>query len=455
MIGAGLAGLSAARRLRRGGASVIVLEARGRPGGRVHSRRLACGRAIDLGAQFIGDGQRHVSALAAEAGLRRVSAMVPGDVLHLTAPRAGPQRLPPGALPLAALDRLDALQALWRLERSVSGLGPAEMAGLDRLDAASFLRGRTFLGPAFRALASRLEGEMCAPLAAVSTYELLEQLRSVGGFAGEEASARWFLAEGAEGLTRHLAREIGGALVLNAPVRAVAQDTGGVRVVSARGQHRAGHAIVAVPPQLYGAIGLLPLLPPAWRGVLAGWRNGSVVKTILVFAEPWWRRSGLSGTILGAGGRFGAAVDSSPADGGLGVLILFSTARSAQSLRRIACEPGRIAAALRWLRHAHDATPPDPLAAYSVDWSADPFSVGGYASRRGLGGWSGAPDLFLPLGRLHFAGTETASRWRSFMEGAVDSGWRAAGAVLGAARGTPGGQGSGPALETSLGAVVG
>jgi monoamine oxidase len=81
--------------------------------------------------------------------------------------------------------------------------------------------------------------------------------------------------------------------------------------------------------------------------------------------------------------------------------------------------------------HAFGSPVQDPVEARSVDWSADPFSLGGYASRRGIGGWIAAPDLFAPHGRLHFAGSETANRWRSFMDGAVQSGLRAAGEILG------------------------
>ncbi len=430
VIGAGLAGLSAARHLKAHGASVIVLEARDRAGGRVHSQRLRSGQVIDLGAQFLGDAQTHVSALVDEAGLRRVSAAVPGDLLYFPAEDAAPQRGAPDAFPLPVIDRLDAFQALWRLERSVALLSGEDIARLDRIDAASFVRDKTFLDPAFHAIGGYLEGEICTPLAGVSAYEALEQGASIGGFESEGTSMRWFLADGAEGMTRYLAHAVGGSLILNAPVSRVAQDAGNVVVTAATGVYRADRVIVAVPPQFYRKIGVLHELPAHWQAALGGWRLGSVVKTMLVFQEPWWRRSGLSGTIVNPGGMFGAAVDASP-ETGPGILIVFSTARGAQALGRFPDEKARVAEAMRWLSHAHSAGVPDLLYARSIDWSADPFSLGGYSSRRGIGGWSAAPDLFAPHGRLHFAGTETANRWRSFMDGAIQSGLRAAGEILG------------------------
>jgi monoamine oxidase len=430
VIGAGLAGLSAARHLQAQGASVIVLEARGRAGGRVHSQRLGGGQMIDLGAQFMGDAHTHMAALADEAGLRRISAAVPGDLLHLSSDGAAPQRGSPDSLPLPMIDRLDALQALWRLERSVASLGGEDLARLDQIDAASFLRDKTFLDPAYRAIGGYVEGEMCTELIHVSAYEAIEQGASIGGFSGEGSSIQWFLADGAEGMTRYLADAVGASLILNAPVSRVAQEADAVTVTAATGTYRADRAIVAVPPQFYGAIGVLQGLPRSWRAALGGWRLGSVVKTILVFKEPWWRRAGLSGMIVNPGGMFGAALDASPEDG-LGILVVFSTAQGAQALGRLPDEKARVAAAMRWLRHVHGTGVPEPVDARSIDWSADPFSLGGYASRRGIGGWSATPDLFAPHGQLHFAGTETANRWRSFMDGAIQSGLRAAGEILG------------------------
>jgi monoamine oxidase len=430
VIGAGLAGLAAARQLRAQGASVLVLEARDRAGGRVHSQRLASGQTIDLGAQFIGDAHTHMVALAREAGLRRVSAEVPGELLHLSSDVAAPQRGTPDALPLPFVDQLDAAQAFWRLEKSVTSVSPEDRLRLDRIDAASFIRDKTFRDPAFQAIGGYLEAELSTPLTGVSAYEALQQGASIGGLANEAGSITSFLADGAAGITRHLANAVGASLLLNAPVTRVKQEAGAVTVTAATGTYRAGRVIVAVPPQLYGAIGVLQELPSSWQAALAGWRLGYAVKTILVFHKPWWRQSGLSGTIVNpSGSMFLAAVDGSP-ESGPGIQVIFSTARGAQALSKLADEKARIAAALRWLSHVYATTVPAPLDARSIDWSADPLSLGGYASRRGIGGWTTAPDLFAPHGQLHFAGTETADRWRSFMDGAVQSGLRAANEIL-------------------------
>jgi monoamine oxidase len=248
----------------------------------------------------------------------------------------------------------------------------------------------------------------------------------VGGLAGEIGSAGWFLPDGASGLVDYLATELAGDVLLNSPAAFVSVDRSGVSLRVHDETIRAGRAIIAIPPQLYRAAGLLPQLPETWRPLLADWRPGAVVKTILVYDLPWWRSRGFSGSVLAPDEVFSAAVDTSPALGGPGVLVVFSTARGARTLGETAHESARVAQAANWVRQCFGGEVPRLVTGRSINWSSDPHSLGGYASRRAPGGWAKVTDLFSPLGRLHFAGTETASSWRSFMEGAILSGLRAA-----------------------------
>lgn len=432
VIGAGLAGLSAARRLKARGASVTVLEARPRIGGRVLTERLRTGHVVDHGAQFLCDAHKRVSALVDEVGLTRIAPFKAGQYAYIGSPSAKPALAHAGDLPLSFLAKLDALQAYWRQERYQRSAAGAKRACWDNRSAAKFLRKLTFTDEAYRFLAGHLEGEFCAPLDTFSALELIEQAASVGGRQGEADSAQWFLAEGTGPLTDHLAGTLGVSLVLNAPVTRVQQEARSVTVHSTGTTYRARQLIVTAPPQLYGAIGGLPFLPENRQQVINGFRLGSVIKTVIVFAKPWWRARGLSGSILSPGAVCNAGLDASPPNGQVGILVLFSTSISGRRLGQTASEPERIVRVLEWLRSVTESAVPAPIAARSTDWTADPWSLGGYASRRGLGGWAAAPDLFAPVGNIHFAGTETATEWRSFMEGALQSGESAADAVCAA-----------------------
>jgi len=428
VIGGGLAGLETARRLRAAGTSVVVLEARDRVGGRVHSQRLETGYTIDLGAQFIGDVQRRISALVDEVGLTRVPPHTVGDNLFLL-PDTEPVLRQGEGLPLSLIGRLDALVAMWGLDRRLQSFR-ADVEGLDAVPAARFVRDLTHTRVPADFLAAYAEGELCASLEQTSAYELLDQVASAGGMDGEGNSARWYLAEGTGPLADHLAGRLGESVVLNSPVTKIEPHGEWLSVDCATGVYRGRHLIVSVPPQLYGRIGLLAALPDERRRAIAGYQLGHVIKTILVFPSPWWRELGASGRIQSVGGIFNQAVDTSPANGSVGILVLFATAAGAVRLSAMTEESDRIARAVGWLEGVSGRAVPQPIAARSINWNADPYSLGGYASRRGMGGWRLAPDLFAPVGRIHFAGTETASEWRSFMEGALQSAERAADEVL-------------------------
>jgi monoamine oxidase len=436
VIGAGLAGLSAAQQLKERGASVRVLEARSRVGGRAHSERIESGRiqgaeqVIDLGAQFIGDAHVRLSALVDEVGLTRVPRNSEGKSVYLCSSEGKHVVVNGDDLPLSALGKLDAMQIDWRIGRRLRDLGVADAATLDRMTAAQYFRQLAFTDEAFRYVVGWIEAEFCVAADAFSAHEFLEQFASVGGRKGEAASAGWFLSEGISPLAHHLAGRLGSSVVLNAPVVSVRQDDNAVMVDTGAATYQARSLIVTTPPQLYRSMGLLQLMPDHRRQVIDGYRSGAVIKTVLVFDAPWWRDRGLSGSMLCPGGICNAAIDASPPRSKAGILVLFSTAESGRKLGQTTVEAERIDRVLAWLRCVTGGAVPAPIAARSVDWSIDSWSLGGYASRRGLGGWAAAPDLFAPIGRIHFAGTETATVWRAFMEGALQSAERAVEAVL-------------------------
>ncbi len=429
VIGGGLAGLSAARQLKNQGASVVVLEARNRMGGRISSQVLRNGQVIDLGAQFVSDAQSRISELVDEVGLTRVQPHKTGEHLFISSSKATPIRVAADAMPLPIFSKLDMLFANWRFEHALHNFRN-DISRLDAISASAFLGKLTHTGVTESYLSALIEGEYCVPLDDISAYELLEQVTSMGGLSGLSNSDQWFLSEGSAPLVQHLRTRVGNGLVLNSPAQNLEIKPDSVTVDTPRGKYKAQQIIVAVPPQLYDRIGLLNSVPPKHSRVLAAYRSGRVIKTLLIFDRPWWRDRGLSGRIQHIGSLFNSAVDCSPPQGRVGNLVVFSTARNARQLEINRSESVRIRLATEWLREVSGTTVPTVIAARSVDWSADPWSLGGYASVRSLGGWLDAPSLFATHGRIHYAGTETATEWRSYMEGALQSAERAAQTVL-------------------------
>ena len=420
VVGAGIAGLSAARELQNSGASVAVLEARDRIGGRAHTVPGLEGQSIDLGAQFIGDSQKRISALVDEAGLTRVKPFDKGAGLFFTDQSKGAQRVPGDSLPLNKLQQIDALLAQRKLDR-LPKANNARIERLKQISALQLLREVTLSTKTSEILSQIMEPEICYPLSRISAFEVMSQINSMGGAASEAESAGWFLKEGIGGLLAHLAKDLQSAVHLDAPVQRISRKQGVFEVETPKDKFSAKDVIVAVPPQLYRSLGVYDLLPKNVSDEFDLIRPGNVIKTILVFPKPWWRESGLTGRSISSYGQFNATMDSSPEDGSLGVLTLFSSSLSGILLGKTESESERVALALKWLEGFKTGPIPKPLLAKSLNWNAELFSQGGYSAVRTLGSKMPIAELFESRDGLHFAGTESATEWRSFMEGALQS----------------------------------
>ncbi len=431
VVGGGLAGLTAARRAKEQGLSVLLLEARDRIGGRAHSETLPSGTRIDVGAQFISDYQPNVTALGKEAGITTHPVEVPGDYLFVTG--AGDiVRYGSDEEPLSFTGQLRALWSYFRLGRAMDGVSVADMADLDAINAADFMRSKVWGEDLGRLFGGGFADGLCMRLEQISAYELMKQGESMGGLDGADNAEQWFIDGGAGVLAEYQASHLAGGILTGAPVSGIVQDTEGVTVTSNAGTFRARRVVIAVPPQLYPKLGLMPELPTDRQAALATFQLGRVYKTLAEFETPWWREGGLSGAIDNPGGMFHGISDATPAGAPTHLLVAFTSGPGADALGTQAPnEEARIAAFTRFLSTTYGRDVPNAIGGRSYDWNADGFSLGGYASRRGLGGWSAASDLFAPFGHLHFAGTETADEWRSYMDGAIQSGERAARAILG------------------------
>ena len=139
--------------------------------------------------------------------------------------------------------------------------------------------------------------------------------------------------------------------------------------------------------------------------------------------------SGLSGTVAALAGPFSYLFDGSNGDGPPEILLALAVGPDAERVAALHMKARKELLVEQIRRHVGEPSGPAPEF-FSVDWSSDPWARGGYASRRGIGGWlRRAQSLAEPAGAIHFAGTETATEWRSYMEGAVQSGERAAAEV--------------------------
>jgi monoamine oxidase len=439
IVGAGLAGLAAARRLVAAGHSVVVLEARDRVGGRTLNAQLGGGRVTELGGQFIGPTQTHIAALAKAVGVRTFPTYNAGENVSLVTGQRVPYPAVPG-IPADA-DLANALLASVKLDalaRDVPAAAPwtaRDAAALDRQTLRDFrdaniatARGRATFDSICRAVWGAEAGEMSL-LYALAFVAASGDERHPGSFVrlittGGGAQEQRFVG-GSQTVSERIADHLGRRVVLGAPVRRIVQDGSEVRVTVSGMTVEAERAIVTVPPVLALDIAFAPALPRAKVRMLRGMRPGHLIKVEAVYPRPFWRDAGLSGQAIGDN-AVGSTFDNSPPDGSIGVLMGFVGGAAADRLHALGAAARR-AAVLDAFAAYHGEAARTPDGYVEKDWSDDRWTKGcptahtppGVLRRYG-------PALRRATGRVHWAGSETSTFWPGYMDGAVRSGERAA-----------------------------
>ena len=442
VVGAGLAGLAAARRLVAAGSSVTVVEARDRVGGRTENGSFADGQWIEVGGQWIGPTQDRMYELVGELGLETFPLYNDGKlVLQLLGKRklmGSAKNSIPRLGPFALLDLGRGMSKFKKLAESIELERPWTSPDARILDGQTF---RTWIDRNLHSQAGRAyfqiftEAVFSAEPDDMSLLHALFYTRSGTDMetlmAVDQGAQQDRIHGGSARISERMAEELGDRVVLGEPARGIRQTSNGVVVTTRRGTtYEADYAIVTLPATLAGRLEYDPPLP-SWRDQLTQRvPAGSVFKLYLVYPTPFWRAMGLNGQVGSDEGPVKVTFDNTPPGYDRGVIMGFMEANDGRRWAQRTPAERRRAFTDCLVRYFGEQAR-HPVEYLEKDWMAEEFSRGCYGAHLTPGVWTAyGPALTEPVGRVHWAGTECSPVWNGYMEGAVRSGEATAETVL-------------------------
>jgi monoamine oxidase len=440
VVGAGAAGLYAADVLARAGRSVVILEASPRIGGRVLNFRLGPRPAdiAEAGGEFVSPDQRIVQRLIKRFRLKmyepytkgKTTLFLNGKVSRFEGtipplPGEGTKELIEGFALLTAMAADVPLDAPWKAP---------EAAAWDSQTAGTWIEDNITDPGAKQLIAAALGGPVSVQAKDISLLHYLFIAAGAGGPLELVTVGSGVLSDRVVGGTALLVEGLAGPLrnvtKLSTPVIKIQHGGGPVRLTTPNGRWIADQVILAMAPTMTQQILFEPVLPVDRTQSVQRTGMGSSIKAFPIYRTPFWRKRGLNGIVQNGPPPFALAVDNTPPDNSFGVLLGFIQDVEARRLSRMS-PARRKTEVLNGFAIAFGEQARHPIRYLEQNWSTEPWIRGGFAGFFPPGVLTEYRYLFdKPIGRLHFASTETGRAWWGNIEAALQSGERAANQVL-------------------------
>lgn len=446
VVGGGISGLTAARALHRAGKSVIVLEARDRVGGRCFSRPIrGASDVANMGATFVGPTQTHVLALMSELGIAKFDTYSKGSLLWYengklsryngTIPPASPVAVAEvGEVTIPQVDKMAATvptDAPWEAPNALEW---------DSMTVQTWAQQNIHTSDGQKLFALAVEAILSVEMQDISMLYFLWYINEAGGIdplvnnAGAGGAQDFRVKGGTQLISDKMARQLGlgKRVFLKQPVRRISQTVRGAKVIADGMSVDCRRVIVAIPPHLAGKLVYDPNVTAMRMQLTQRVPIGSLIKTIAVYPQPFWRSQGLNGEVTSDQGPVKVMFDASPESGVPGVLLGFIDGNDARALDDKPFSVRKAAALESYVRYFGPQAA-NPTQYLDTVWAQELYTGGCPAGVTPPGVLTEyGPAFRAPCGRIHWAGTETADVWAGYMDGGVQSGQRAAHEVLAA-----------------------
>lgn len=438
VIGAGFSGLTAARKLKRAGKSLLLLEARDRVGGKVLNHSIGHGQITEAGATYIGPTQNRMARLALKYGVATYPTYHQGKDISVI----GGQRVVGGFSEALKAEYYALVRCLNAMSTEVPVDNPRAADHARKWDSKTLYSWLEENGAshdaqeAFSSVADLWGAETRDVSLLFALYYIaaagdrqnpgtLQRLLNIEDGAQE---LRFF--GGSQLLAERIAASLGDSVILSAPVRGIEWSDDRVIVTADGHTVEARHVIVAIAPALTATIQYQPKLSTPRAQLVQRYPMGSLIKVEAVYDQPFWRAEGLSGQSVLAPGPVRSTFDNTPPTDKPGILIGFVGGSHARRWPFLTATERRSAVLANFAAAVGDEAL-NPTEYFEFNWPAEEWSRGGpvsYAAPGVLHDYDAA--LRAPVGPIHWAGTETATFWNGYMEGAVQAGERAASEVI-------------------------
>ncbi len=437
VVGAGIAGLAAAKTIAAAGLTVAVLEARDRVGGRTWTTQVD-GVELELGGQWISSDQDALLGLAEELGVKTYPRYRDGASIYLNS--SGERRRFVGDFPVPEATQKEIQKILTLFTQKCEEIGTPtpwlhdQAQSLDAISWGEWLDAATTDVEAKSIVSIFIaDGMFAKPAHSISMLEAIHMANSAGGFGNlvdEGVLLDHRVVGGLQEISKRIAESLGKSVNLECPVDRISWSPTEVLVRSRDVLVRARRVVIAVPTNLYSTIHFEPPLPTLKQQLHQHMSFGHIVKVQTFYDVPFWRSEGLSGTAFAPHLPIHETYDNTYFGSDLGCLVGFISDKKADDF---VCLPEgeRKVVALDCFSQYFGVRAAKPVAYSESSWGAEEWTRGSYGMSFDLGGLSRYGSLMTtPVGPLHWATSDLAGVGYMHVEGGYRVGQAAGEAIV-------------------------